>query len=76
MLLDPQYTMSLNIFSYFTLALFSMEWMCFVLHVLGGKSALMLHPALARKEMINVIVEPPNVLENDMVCTLYLCCTS
>jgi hypothetical protein len=33
----------------------------------GGKSALILFPALARKEMINIVIEPTNVLENDMV---------
>jgi hypothetical protein len=32
-----------------------------------GKSALILFPALARKEMINIVIEPTNSLESDMV---------
>jgi hypothetical protein len=38
----------------------------------GGKSALILFPALARKEMINIVIEPTNVLENDMVSYIYI----
>jgi hypothetical protein len=38
----------------------------------GGKSALILFPALARKEMINIVIEPTNILENDMVCYIYI----
>ena len=32
-----------------------------------GKSALILFPALARKEMINIVTKPTNSLESDMV---------
>jgi superfamily II DNA helicase RecQ len=38
-----------------------------ITHTGGGKSALILFPALARKEMINIMIEPTNVLESDMV---------
>ena|ERR1700683_2320221 len=41
----------------------------------GGKSALILFPALARKEMINIVIEPTNVLESDMVCFVCTCST-
>jgi superfamily II DNA helicase RecQ len=32
-----------------------------------GKSDFILFPALARKEMINIVIEPTNSLESDMV---------
>ena len=38
----------------------------------GGKSALILFPALARKEMINIVIEPTNIPENDMVRYIYI----
>jgi hypothetical protein len=38
----------------------------------GGKSALILSPALARKEMINIVIKPTNILKNDMVCYIYI----
>jgi hypothetical protein len=34
----------------------------FITRMGGGKSALILFPALARKEMINIAIEPTNVL--------------
>ena len=38
----------------------------------GGKSASILFPALARKEIINIVIEPTNVLENNMVSYIYI----
>lgn len=32
-----------------------------------GKSALIQFPAIVRKEMINIVIEPTNCLESDMV---------